>query len=411
MASSLDASTVHTSALSGPPGAAAAAHGLLHGAHGPPPGRQVRRRGTTRRGGLGRARRSPPAARRTVRPCRPRRARPRPGSPARAPRRAPLPTPTRRQPPGPRPTSTLSSAGSSPGSAVGSQVRALIGDAPHGGRGSQLVHPGQVEVGDVVDGCASVGGMPGRPVELHLQQHALGSRFARDLAQPTDRVLPHRDHPAGRQSPRLGAQRHPERGQGQHRGPRIVGEHAGVPGGPPGRELWPVEQEGHHQRGADRADQLGHTVEPRQVLADHGRDGDAATEVEEVHAPLGDVHRLPPANAREEAPPRGRRPRSGRRPGTTCGACSAGSATSARPAAGRCARRCRGTGPSRPGPGAGRRPASARPGAASRASNCATCASSRQPSGSTTTSTPSTSSRAASTSLSTRSMSSGSEGS
>ena len=325
-------------------------HGLLHGAHGPPPGRQVRRRRSTGRGGL-----AEHVDRRLQRVGGFGRAGP--GAPGRAPGRLRehlVERPSRHQRVGNRlgPGREHAELGGIESRVRrGRQVWALIADAPHGGLGGQLVHPGQVEVGDVVDGRPSVRGVPGRPVELHLQQHALGSRFARDLAQPAHRVLPHRDDPAGRPSPRLGAERHAERGQGQHRRSRVVGEHAGVAGGPPGRELRPVEQEGHHQGGADRADQLGHTVEPGQVLADHGRDGDAAAEFEEVDAPLGDVHRLPPADARDAARRRCCRPRSGRRPGTSGGACSAGSATSARPAAGRCARRCRGTGPARPDPG------------------------------------------------------------
>ena len=91
---------------------------------------------------------------------------------------------------------------------------------------------------------------------------------------------------------------HAERGERQHRRPRVVGEHAGVAGGPARRQLRPVEQDRQHQRRPDRAEQVGDGVEAGEVLAHDGDDRDPAAELEELDRPAGHLHRLPPAQPR-----------------------------------------------------------------------------------------------------------------
>ena len=93
---------------------------------------------------------------------------------------------------------------------------------------------------------------------------------------------------------------HAERGERQHRRTRVVGEHAGVACGPARGQLRPVEEDGQHERRANRAEQVGDGVEAGEVLAHDGDDRDPSAELEELDRPARDLHRLPPAQPRVE---------------------------------------------------------------------------------------------------------------
>jgi hypothetical protein len=87
---------------------------------------------------------------------------------------------------------------------------------------------------------------------------------------------------------------HPEGRQRQHGRPRIVRDHARVAARPPRCELRAVEQERDDEVGADAAHEVGHLVEPREVLADKRCGGHPASGVDHVERPLPDVDRFPP---------------------------------------------------------------------------------------------------------------------
>ena len=210
---------------------------------------------------------------------------------------------------------------------------------------------------------------------------------------------------------RPGALDHPERREGQHRRAGIVGEHAGVAGGPARRQLGSVEEDRDDERRPDGTEQLGDSVEAGEVLTHDGDERDPATELEELDRAAGNLHRLPPAQGRDRAFRRGGTGGSGSRRATSDGACSGGSATSTRRGRRRGAPSCRAGRPPSvrcPGP----RPPARRPGGGrGRLRRRRPGPSGTALSGSTTMSTTSTSSRAAARTRSSMSRSNRSAGS
>lgn len=230
-----------------------------------------------------------------ARPCQRRSARTPRARHGRGPSRPAGHRPSPDRPPRPRPR-TLSSTGSRLMSRRGHRARPSVGRARRRARGRarrrtgrQLLHAGDVEVGDVVGRRQRPSaGVPGRVVQHHLEQHLragvagypagrgrsfhmaitrLGGipRGCERVAMPSAvRVSTADPGPSARAAAYRAVHREASCGPSSSRVSTSVG---------------PIERSSSAT-----------PVQPGQVLADHRSDGHAATQVEHVHGPLRDVH-------------------------------------------------------------------------------------------------------------------------
>jgi hypothetical protein len=93
---------------------------------------------------------------------------------------------------------------------------------------------------------------------------------------------------------------HAERGESEHRAPRVVGENARVPRGPACRKLRTVKEKCDDKRRGDGADDVGDGIGLRQVLTDERTDREVLRECHESKTAPREPDRLPPLSARVE---------------------------------------------------------------------------------------------------------------
>src|SRR6516165_10601536 len=114
---------------------------------------------------------------------------------------------------------------------------------PRAGAGCpDLVDAHVEEFAAVMAGPAAVVAAPDRRTGACREQDALGAGLERDLACLLTLAFPQRDNGRRIEPGWPGTLRHAERCQRQDGRAGVIGQDAGIPGGPPGPELGPVEE-------------------------------------------------------------------------------------------------------------------------------------------------------------------------